>query len=252
MKWLTLGSGTLVPRADRASAGHALVSGDETFIFDLGRGVVQRMCELGIEPLELRRLQFSHFHPDHSCDLVPLLFAMHYAPEPPREAPLHIVGPVGLQAFFEGLCAVWPWIRPNFTVELEERAEASWMVGEIEFLTVPLFHGDRPNLGYRIESAGRALAYTGDTGPCDALLSLASGVDILVSECSFPDARSRAKHMSPTPLGEAATAAGVGTLVVTHVYPSPSGTAEAEVLEELRRGFDGEIFMAYDGFSIEF
>jgi ribonuclease BN (tRNA processing enzyme) len=251
MRWLTLGSGTLVPHAERASAGHALLHGEETFVFDLGRGVVQRMCENGIDPLGLTRLHFSHFHPDHSCDLVPLLFAMNYAPEPPREEPLHIVGPTGLAVFFEGLCAVWPWLRPKFALELEERSSAAWKVGEIEFHSLPLFHGDRPNLGYRLELAGRTLAYTGDTGPCDALLSLASGVDILVSECSYPDGRARAKHMSPTPLGRAATAAGVRTLVVSHVLPPPLGAEHGGILEELRCVFDGEIFMAYDGFSIE-
>jgi ribonuclease BN (tRNA processing enzyme) len=252
MKLVTLGTGTLVPDAERASAGYALIDGADYIAFDLGRGVVQRMCEHGIEPLELSRLHFSHFHPDHSCDLIPLLFAMNYAPEPPRTLPLQIVGPEGLEEFFEGICAVWPWLRPEFPVELVERGTESWTDRGLQFHSFLLSHGDRPNLGYRVESKNGSLAYTGDTGPCDALLSLASGVDILVSECSYPDSRARAKHLSPTPLAEAASAAGVGTLVVSHVYPSASGTEHAEILAQLRACFDGEIFMAYDGFTIEF
>lgn len=252
MRLLVLGSGTLYPDAQRASAGIAVMVDGQLFVFDLGRGVVQRMDEFGIDALGIEQLHLTHFHPDHCCDLAPLLFAMNYGPEPPRSAALHLSGPVGLNEFYEGLCAPWPWIRAKFPLELAERGAESWQAGGVKLQSFPLSHGERPSLGYRLQAGGRSLAYTGDTGPCDALLSLASQVDILVSECSFPDGRARANHMSPLPLARAAAAAGVRTLVVTHVYPGSSGGEREEILKSLKSNFEGEVLMAHDGLSVEF
>ena len=64
MKLIVLGSGTLLPTAQRASAGFALLEGDDWFQLDLGRGVLQRMCQEGLDPLRLRHLFLSHIHPD--------------------------------------------------------------------------------------------------------------------------------------------------------------------------------------------
>ena len=42
-----------------------------------------------------------------------------------------------------------------------------------------------PAYGLRVTADGRTLAYTGDTGPCDALDRLAAGADLLLAEASF-------------------------------------------------------------------
>ena len=39
--------------------------------------------------------------------------------------------------------------------------------------------------GFRFEHGGRALAYSADTGPCDALVDLARDADLLLCEAAF-------------------------------------------------------------------
>ncbi len=41
--------------------------------------------------------------------------------------------------------------------------------------------------GFRIEAAGRVLAYSADTGVSDALVGLARDADLLLCEASFAD-----------------------------------------------------------------
>jgi len=43
-----------------------------------------------------------------------------------------------------------------------------------------------PAVGYCLESEGRRLVYTGDTGPTDEIWEYASGADALIVEVSFP------------------------------------------------------------------
>jgi len=244
---LLLGSGTLVPDPARNSAGVAVRAGGEDLIFDLGRGVLTAMVAAGIAPHRLRRLHLSHWHPDHCCDLVPFLFARNYDPAADHGVPLTVVGPPGVGRFLEALREPWPWLAPRFPLEVVE-AEDGDQVGQAPAVTaVALEHGSMPDLGFRVEWEGRSVAYTGDTGPCPALLSLARDVDILVSECALPDGKAVPTHLSPASLGAAAREAGCRTLVVTHLYPELD---PAEALSGLAAEFAGEIILGHDGLTL--
>lgn len=242
-----LGSGTLVPDPERNSAGVAVRAGDQDLVFDLGRGVFAGMVRAGIDPYRLRRLYLSHWHPDHTCDLVPFLFARNYDDAADPSTPLTVAGPLGIRGFLDSLAIPWPWTAPRFPCEILEADDGQVLGEDPSVVAVALEHGSMPNLGYRIEYGGKAVAYTGDTGPCPALLSLARGVDILIAECSWPDHRAVPTHLSPASLGRAAREAGCRTLVVTHLYPALDP-------EEARAGlaseFDGEILLGHDGLTL--
>jgi len=252
MELVVLGSGTLLPTQGRASAGFALKAGEEWIQMDLGRGVLQRMCEEGLEPLSLRHLLLSHIHPDHCCDLVPLLFARNYCSRVSGGeiscTAMELFGPAGFGEFFGRLVEAWRWLEGESPLQIHESTGGALQMGSFAVEAIALEHGKTPNLGFRVQTQGKTVAYTGDTGPCDALLSLADRVDILISECALADERASDVHLSPAPLARAAAQAGVRKLVVTHVYPEadPEGIHEA-----LRRDFGGEIFMAHDGLRIE-
>ena len=40
-------------------------------------------------------------------------------------------------------------------------------------------------LAYRIDSSGKSIVFSGDTVPCEGVINLAQGADVLVHECSF-------------------------------------------------------------------
>ena len=71
-------------------------------------------------------------------------------------------------------------------------------------------------------TTGRSLAYSADTAPCDALLRLAAGADAFLCEASYLASEDNPPglHMTGRDAGEAATKAGVGRLLLTHLVPA--------------------------------
>jgi ribonuclease BN (tRNA processing enzyme) len=99
--------------------------------------------------------------------------------------------------------------------------------------------------GLRIDAGGRSLVYSGDTGPCAALVELARGADVLLCEATWPhvmpqwgDEPPTGVHLSGRQAGEHAAAAGVGRLLLTHV---PAWFDGGELLAEAKAAFDGPV-----------
>jgi ribonuclease BN (tRNA processing enzyme) len=95
--------------------------------------------------------------------------------------------------------------------------------------------------GFRLEAAGRVLAYT---GPSPAVLELARGADLLLAEASFPErvpADVAGFLSSARQAGEHAAAAGAGRLLLTHLLP---GTAPGRAEDAARAGFPGAVGVA--------
>jgi len=75
MKVIILGSGTAIPMKDRGSPSLALFVDDHPILFDMGPGTLGRMARLGIGPEKIEKIFLTHFHPDHTADLIHFLFA---------------------------------------------------------------------------------------------------------------------------------------------------------------------------------
>jgi ribonuclease BN (tRNA processing enzyme) len=93
-----------------------------------------------------------------------------------------------------------------------------WSLGPFEVTTVRTAH---PVECYavRLTAGGRSLVYTGDTGPCAAVVGLAAGADVLLAEAAHPEVEGlpTALHLTGREAGQHAAAAGVGRLLLTHV-----------------------------------
>lgn len=98
----------------------------------------------------------------------------------------------------------------------------------------------------RIEHGGRSLAYSGDTGICEALDELAEGVDLFLCEASFVHGKEDIPdlHLNGREAGETAARAGVGRLVLTHI---PPWTDAARNLADARTVFHGPAEVAMPG-----
>ena len=133
---------------------------------------------------------------------------------------------------------------------------------------------DGTGLSFRFDLEDRSIVYTGDSGPSDALVELAIGVDILISEMLDVDAvlgqmglggegRAAAAlageqmssferhmylhHMTPTQVGELARAAGVGRVIATHYAPNPTNAEQAQgYLDRMAASYDGSAELAKD------
>jgi ribonuclease BN (tRNA processing enzyme) len=103
--------------------------------------------------------------------------------------------------------------------------------------------------GVRVAAAGRAVVYSGDTGESEALIELARDADVALFEASCLEARPAPDvHLTARQAAEHAHAAGVSTLVLTHLvaWNDPEAT-----LAEARAAFGGELLLASSGLTLD-
>ncbi len=247
MRVVLLGTGTLVPDADRAATGLLVEGSGATIPVDLGRGVLNRMVEAGVDPLRLSRFFLTHLHPDHSAELVSLLFALRHGRESPD--PVELVGPVGLGDLVRHIRAAWPSVVPDYPLQIRETAGEVLVEAPLRVIAGPVHHGDHPALGYRIEDPvrGRSVAFTGDSGPGADLLRLVSGVDLLIAECGDGMSPRRGRHLDVETLIALVEEARVQRVVVTHLDPRQE---PGRVLAVLADALGDRMIEARDGLEL--
>jgi ribonuclease BN (tRNA processing enzyme) len=254
IKVTILGSGTCVPRLQRSSCAVLVETGQAKILLDLGMGTIRRLLEYGVSIFDLTHIGISHFHPDHTAEWVPLIFATKFPDGNPRAKPLTVLGGTGLKGFYAGLQAAFgQWIvLPQGQMQIRE---IDTLAGEtLEFddfrLTArPVNH--RPeSLAYRIESrGGHSVVYSGDTDECDALPSLAEGTDLFICESALPDELKASGHLTPSLAGRYARQARVERLVLTHLYPQCD---DADIVKQAQSIYKGPVIAAEDLMSFIF
>ena len=247
MEITVVGSGTVVPRVSRRQSCVIVRTEEETIVFDLGSGAVRGMLHAQVDPFTVDRVFFTHFHPDHTVDVVPLLFAMKYGTEEERERPLTLYGPEPFEDFFGRITDVWgEWMLGDYPTEVRELPHACPSPLDLPGLRVswePAKH--RPeSIAYRLEGENGGFVYTGDTEYAESVVELAKEANTLLIECSFPDDTPVPGHLTPSGVARIAHEAGVERVVLTHIYPPADAL---DLTQEVGRGFEGEVLVAEDG-----
>lgn len=248
MELYILGSGTCVPTVERGPSGLALTLNSHLILFDGGGGSLRQLARLNLDFRQVDYFCLSHFHPDHVSDLVPFLFALNYTNDFTRRQPLHLIGPPGLNKFYQNLCSTFgSWIEPHFyNLFLHEMEEERLAFPDFEIRTLPMNHST-VSIGFRINYQGKSMAYSGDTDYCPNIIKLGERANLLILECSFPEYRKVAGHLTPLLAGRIAREAACAKLLLTHFYPVFQGQ---DILAECRREFAGEIILAADEMKI--
>ena len=243
-----VGSGTVVPRLERRQSCVTVESGGEMLVFDLGSGAVRGMLRADLDSFAVDRIFFTHFHPDHTVDVVPLLFSINYGAQEERTRPLYLTGPEPFRDFWDSVTNVWGEFMlgdyPTEISELPHRCPSPLVLPGCRLSWAPAEH--RPeSIAYRLDGEGGAFVYTGDTEYSESVVELARGAHTLLVECSFPDASPVPGHLTPSSAARISSEAAVERVVLTHIYPAAE---ELDLPAEVRRGYDGEVLVAEDGF----
>lgn len=171
----------------------------------------------------------SHFHLDHSGDLVPWLWGHLMGPVVGTNGPDLWLPPAG-QDWFATFAAQF---GGTFAVsEYAERTPFHAAGFAVTPFRVP--HYTQPAWALRVEAGGRVLAYSGDSAPAPALADAARGADLFLCEATLdgPDDEPRG-HLRPDEAVAAAQAAGAKRLLLTH---RPAELAAPDGLELARDG----------------
>jgi ribonuclease BN (tRNA processing enzyme) len=250
MRMIVLGCSGSGPGPASPASGYLVEAGGSLLVLDLGNGTFGAL-QRHADPWDLDGVALSHLHPDHCADVSGLVVHRRYHPRPPfdptsRRLAVHAPAeaPDRLAAAYAPSAAERAGTDLSDVLDLHPLVAGD--VAGVAGMTLRAAPVDHPCEAYalRVEHDGRSLVYSGDTGPCEELVTLARGADVLLCEAAWPhvtEAWSQPPpgvHLSGRQAGEHAARAGVGRLLLTHV---PTWFEGADMLAEARAAFAGPV-----------
>jgi ribonuclease BN (tRNA processing enzyme) len=213
-------------------------------LLDLGNGALGPL-QRHIGLYDIGAVLLSHLHADHCIDLCAYWVARRYAPGGPKPR-IPVYGPRGVA---DRMARAYDLeLEPGMSEAFEFRTlrRGTLRIGPFKVTTAPMSHPVEA-YGFRLEHGGAAMAYSGDTGECDALVDLARDVDLLLAEASFLDRPGLPKemHLTARQAGEHAARAGARRLVLTHLVPW--NETDSTLAEAKASGYGGPIELACQG-----
>lgn len=259
-----LGTGCDYSYPDKESTCILIERGNDRILLDCCPGILRQLTAINREPPEIQTVFISHMHVGHFLGF-PLFFFGNVpkgrtealkviVPEGKKERILHI-----LEWTLEGIAGKGIVQIPTvpFTLEIKEVSISEFTeirVGEdIKMRTTPVEHGcDCIGCSIEFKKQGMKIAYSGDTKPCDNIVSLAKDADMLIHEAFFEDdakewAYAR-EHATVRQAAEIAKKANVKILVLIHSHwtrYNRKNIAE-NYIAEAREVFDGEVLFPSD------
>lgn len=237
-----LGSANAVAKIGQDNTHILIRTPGKQIMVDCGNSPFARIAEAGGSINDITDLILTHSHADHMGSLPLLLMDMWLEK---RDQLLNIFG---LEITLEKARTLlevfdwqhWPGMFPIRFNTLSDAGDEGFL-REAGFVAsaLPVKHLV-PTIGLRIEfNDGRVVAYSCDTEPCDNVLKLAQGADVLIQE-----AAGEAKgHTSPCQAGEIAREAGVKKLVLIHYE---NRVDKETIVAQAKNAFSGEVVLAED------
>jgi ribonuclease Z len=188
-----LGTGTPRPLMERFGPSILVEAGREKLIFDVGRGAMQRLFQLGVSYADITGVLLTHLHSDHTVGLPDLWLTGWIVSS--RAKPIELWGPAGTRNMAAGLQSAY-----SFDLDIRARddkvpAEGGRIVahdiseqvvfdrGGVKVTAFLVDHGlVRPALGYRVDAGGHSVVLSGDTRYSPNLIAHAKGADLLIHE----------------------------------------------------------------------
>ncbi|MEE8515108.1 MAG: MBL fold metallo-hydrolase [Alphaproteobacteria bacterium] len=267
-----LGTGAPPPTIDRFGPSTLVEVGQEKFIFDAGRGALQRLYQLGLPFGDITGMFLTHHHSDHVVGFTDLwLTGWIGRPWGKRVVPLKLWGPEGTHQMAEHLplafatdIRVRSHAYPPNGVKLESTEIEEGVVYEADGITITAFKVDHGGeqldaFGYRIDYNGRSAVLSGDTTFNENLINHAQDADLLVHEVThgmgdgFERAnleRIRRNHTVPEDAGRVFARTRPKLAVYTHLLLFGDATAD-DLIPATRPTYDGPLVVGADLMQFE-
>ena len=237
-----LGTGSPFPDAHRTTSMLAVEAPESVVAIDCGGDLLHHLLAAGIGIDRLNALIVTHEHPDHVAGF-PLMMERLMMEQ--RESPLPVYGiPSALKQAERCLdvfdTSGWDTMPDIAWHDIREEASVPVLQNDAWTITASPVEHSVPNVGLRIEhrASGRAVAYSCDTEPCDAVVDLARGAELLIHEATG----SSSGHASAEEAAQIAARAGVKRCILIHVPPGITDgdlTSAREIFSAVELGEEG-------------
>ncbi len=247
MKLTIVGSGDAFGSGGRMNTCSVLETARGTLAVDFGASALPALKARGLDPNALDAIVLSHLHGDHFGGLPFLLLDYQFLAR--RERPFLIAGPPGARDRIDAALEVF------FPKSTGSKWKYEWRVQEIPLgvetdvlghrvVTTEVVHqSGAPSTALRLSDGEKTFAYSGDTEWTDALIPIARGADLFVSEC-YAYAGKLTGHMPWEILQTKLSALAARRTMLTHMNPTMLAR-----LAELRRA---GVLLAEDGATHQF
>lgn len=242
LRVIFLGTGDAFSTGGRNQAGYLIEGSGESLLLDCGSTVLAALKGEHLSTELIDTVFISHLHGDHFAGL-PFLF-LHCTNIELRTRPLTIIGPpevesraMQLYAALYADTAAEPMPFQLRFVEAQPGKPSSFGGMQVTAFHVP--HQEHPpSFGCAIETGGRKIVYSGDSGWTEDLVAHAQNADLFICECSFFETR-LATHLDYPRIADNLGRFGAKRIVLTHLGE-----------EVLQRQKDLEIETAHDGLVV--
>ncbi|MGE5242961.1 MAG: MBL fold metallo-hydrolase, partial [Betaproteobacteria bacterium] len=235
------------PRKASSASAQVIIRNNAAYVIDCGNGVARQLVLADVPLPTLRHIFVTHHHSDHNADYGNLFWLAWTAGlrtqvdawGPPPLAKMTALffemneTDINARIADEGRVPLVPLVRVH---ELREGG----LVMRDDQVTVRATLVDHPPMvpafAYRFDAADRSIVISGDTARSENLVKLAQGADVLVHSAVYLPAIDRlvarvpnatalkrsiiAGQTSAEDVGRVAQAAGVKTLVLSHLIPA--------------------------------
>jgi ribonuclease Z len=262
-----IGTGAPPPILNRFGPCTLVEVGAEKFLFDAGRGALQRLYQLNLPFGDITGMFLTHHHSDHLVGFTDLwLTGWIGRPWGKRTVPLKIWGPVGTDQMVEHLPLAFATdirVRAHSYhpdgVKLESTEISEGVVydkGGVKLTAFKVDHGGEAldAFGYRIDFDGRCAVLSGDTTFNENVIKFGTGADLLVHEVVHGmDMNADTKnieritrnHTTAERAGEVFARARPRLAAYTHLLLFGNATAD-QLIPATRATYDGPLVVGED------
>jgi ribonuclease Z len=279
-----LGAGTPTPTPERFGSSSVVHVAGEYVMFDCGPAATHKLVKAGLRPTQIDYLFFTHHHFDHDVDY-PCFLLCRWDQGAGKERELQVFGPNLTESITEKIIGdegafAHDWkarvnaptsqqvyvnrggVLPRRPPSVSVRDVGPGLVYEGKDWRVTAAPAEHvqpylDSLAYRLDSAEASIVFTGDTQPCESVVELARGADVMLCMCWDDQEIMNGNGESVGQCGTTGAArmareAGVKTLVLTHTGPNLARHGPMEKgIGDVRKLYDGEVIFAEELMSFE-
>ena len=268
IKVTLLGTGSPIPAMNRFGPSTLVEAGGQKFLFDAGRGALQRLTQAKVHWQDIDAVFLTHLHSDHVVGF-PDLWLTGWLVAPGRHRELRVLGPSGTKEMLEHLQQAYAFdidfrksddrASPDGVIIRAEDVKQG-VIFESQGVRVTAFEVDhfpvKPAFGYRLDYLGRSVVLSGDTRFSENLIRFAKGTDVLIHEVASPESFRRAgisperaasvisHHITPEKAADVFARVKPRLAVFSHIV-QPDAT-EKELIGPTRKVYSGPVEVGED------